>query len=205
MPSTELTFQEQEVIFGRLPLVAKISLVIIFVAGFVETIGSLGVKLYSVANSSKEAFEACGLGFLWDYDVFMLVAFGVLAFCNGLSGLGAMYEGGLDRCLTLVEFGVLLTFMAFFGTFLHSSMAICANIVVWFTTPKESVIFFSEFWEDDFSTCASGKDFTSIELTVLFYKIESFLAMTVVLLGSLACLGVCFIASFFPTYLSCFD
>ena len=205
MPSTELTFEEAEAILVDLPLVAKISLVIVILAGFAETLGSLGVQLFSFANSSKEAFEACGLGFLWDYDLFMLIAFGVLSFLYGLAGRGILKEKGLDRRLTLAEFGLLFAFMAFSAAAIHFVTSICANIVVWFTTPKETVIFFHEFWEDDFSTCASGQDFTSIELTVLFYKMESFVAMMAVLLGLLVCLGVCFLAWFFPTYLRCLD
>ena len=179
-------------------------MVMAFIPCLIETFGSLFIKLYAVANSSPEAFESCDVGFVWDYDTITLGIFGVLSFCNGLSGISGIFCEGpadMDRSLTAGQWCLLAGVAVVFAVILNFMLLVPANVIVWFGTPVEAVIFYSEFFDDDFSTCASGQDLRSIELAVVFYKIESFVAMVVVLILSLMCLTFCYLAAVYPTYL----
>ena len=185
----------------RLPKVVLAVLVLLFVSTVLAVFAGYGIKFYVVTTNSFAAFEACGVQYVWDIFSFCVIGFSVMFGCDAIGGLLTLCTGTDDepedeynRELSKPE---LLATIGALGVLTYSFIAFGTNMVVWVGTdaPEEALLFYPEFYEDDFSNCASGQDLVNVKLAVTLYKIESFIVMMLILLACPCCVLYAFLCS----------
>ena len=178
---------------GRLPL--ALIYILLFAITALPYV-AYGFKIYILASNST-AFEACRVLYVREYSSITLIGFSAVAGCSLLTGfvssLGCIEDEEDEKPEPIYE---QLPLVVVAGALAYTFIAFGVSVVAWSLTTdiKESVLFYAEFYGDDFSKCAKGQDLAAVETGVVLYKIESFLSMMLILLFC-PC-GICCLALF---------
>ena len=147
------------------------------------TFGSFGIKAYVLSVLSREDFKPCKALYLYDYtagtfgaSTALLCLYSMAAVCT----FALVEERRKSTVCLIFALGVLhfagLNFIVFFG----------GNLSVWLPipTPEEFLMFYPQFYEDEFDKCASGGVLEVLRLGNRMYKVENFVVMAMMILAA---------------------
>ena len=189
MPSTTRAFINAKE-YSVLPCVGLTLLAFIFIAAVIATCCGYGLKIYVIASGSSAAFEACGLTSVLEALFVSVIILSFMFGCGILGGLMLLANALFDKPDSYnyndpLTVGDILLYMLLAGVVAYLFVAFGVSAVTWANTSQieEILLFYPEFYVDDFSKCATGQDRVHVELAVLIFKIDSFISMLQILLA----------------------
>ena len=151
------------------------------------------IKIVVVASSSQLLFDACNIGYMYDYIFKTLIVSGVL--WGGICVSQCFIVGSVlaDNIavftLTLLVLGLVYFCAVFAGVFFLAE--------IYEEHPDDTIMFFHSFYTNPIFplNCTKGQDLTVVELGMGMVKYDAFLFMLVVLMAgcmlSCTCLVAC--------------